>query len=54
MYVDDGRRFPGNIDRNSKVRNNFKTSVQARAIRIHPTKWLSHISMRFDVIFIEA
>ena len=38
-YVDSGRRFAGNKDRNSKVRNNFEHSVVARAIRIHPIRW---------------
>lgn len=51
-YVDDGRKFPGNTDRNSQIRNDFKQSVVARAIRIHPTRWSGHIAMRFDAIFI--
>ncbi len=53
-YVDGGKKFTANKDLNSKVRNNFENAVYARSIRIHPTKWFGHISMRFDAIFIET
>lgn len=50
-FVERGRRFEGNYDRNTWVRNDFKEPVYARSIRIHPTKWFGHISMRFDAVF---
>lgn len=53
-YVDGGRLFVANNDSNSKVRNNFQSSIVGRAIRIHPTRWQNHISLRFDAIFIET
>jgi hypothetical protein len=51
--VDEGRLFPGNNDRNTKVRNNFYKPILARTIRIIPTKWNVGIHMRFDAIFIQ-
>ncbi|CAH1791241.1 unnamed protein product [Owenia fusiformis] len=42
-------RFQGNSDRVTPVLNMFK-SVKARYVRINPTVWKNHISMRFDVI----
>jgi hypothetical protein len=50
-FVDEGRLFNGNYDRNTKVRNDFDRPVLARAIRILPTKWFGALRMRFDVIF---
>lgn len=50
-FADKGRLFQANTDRNTWIRNNFDAPVFARAIRIHPTKWVNHISFRFDVIF---
>ena len=50
-FVDDGKIFQGNNDRNTWVRNNFETPIRARAIRIHPLQWKTHMSMRFDGIF---
>jgi hypothetical protein len=54
QYVDNGRVFIGNTDRNSKVRVNFNTPVRARAIRIHPVSWNAYISIRFDVIYLDG
>ena len=51
IFVDGGRNFTGNSDQTTWVRNNFTTPVFARAIRIQPTAWSQHISMRFDVLF---
>ena len=50
-FVDDGRIFLGNFDRNTRIRRDFIKPVIARGIRIHPTKWVDHISFRFDAIF---
>ena len=52
QYVDNGRIFVGNTDRNTKVRANFNTPVRARAIRIHPLTWNGHTCLRFDVIYL--
>jgi hypothetical protein len=49
--VDDGFSFPGNSDRNTHVKHWFTTPVKARAIRISPKSWHSHIAMRADFIF---
>ena len=42
------RQFNGNTDRNSEVPNMFDQPIMARAIRIHPTEWNGHISLRFE------
>ncbi len=46
----DGKKFPGNKDRNSKVTTTFSKPVMARYIRIYPQTWHKHISMRVDMI----
>jgi hypothetical protein len=46
----DGKKFPGNTDRNSKVTTTFSKPVRARYIRIYPQTWHKHISMRADLI----
>ena len=45
----DGKTFPGNKDRNSKVTTTFSKPVRARYIRIYPQKWHKHMSMRVDM-----
>ena len=45
----DGKTFPGNKDRNSKVTTTFSKPVRARYIRIYPQEWHGHISMRADM-----
>ena len=46
----DGKTFPGNVDKSSKVTTTFSKPVRARYIRIYPQTWNSHISMRADII----
>ena len=46
----DGKTFPGNTDRNSKVTTTFSKPVRARYIRIYPQTWKGHMSMRVDMI----
>lgn len=46
----DGKIFPGNTDRNTKVTTTFSKPVRARYIRIYPQEWNGHISMRADII----
>ena len=53
VFVDGGRNFTANSDRNTVVRNNFSVPVLARTIRIHPTAWNGWIAMRFDAIFMK-
>tara|TARA_Y100000389_G_scaffold125911_1_gene123290 strand:+ start:92 stop:1195 length:1104 start_codon:yes stop_codon:yes gene_type:complete len=45
----DGKTFPGNKDRNTKVTTTFSKPVRARYIRIYPQTWQQHISMRADM-----
>ena len=52
-YVDDGKVFPANTDRNTKVRVQFDEPVYARTIRIYPQTWQKHITLRFDVIHVD-
>jgi len=52
--VEGGKIFKANNDRHTKIRNDFDTTITARAIRINPTKWVNWITMRFDAIFIET
>lgn len=42
--------FQGNTDTNTHVTNTFECPVRARCIRLNPTGWNIHISLRFDVI----
>ena len=49
--ADNGRVFDGNSDRNTKVLQTFNTPFTARAVRINPVAWQSHISMRFEVYY---
>jgi hypothetical protein len=46
----DGKTFPGNKDRNTKVTTTFSKPVRARYIRIYPQTWHGHVSMRVDMI----
>ena len=46
----DGKTFPGNSDRNTKVTTTFSKPVRARYIRIYPQTWHGHISIRADMI----
>ena len=50
-YVEDGRTFKGNTDRNTRVTYKFKKPVSARALRIHPVTWNKSISLRFDATY---
>jgi len=45
----DGKTFPGNSDRNTKVTTTFSKPVRARYIRIYPQTWNGHMSMRADM-----
>jgi len=47
------RTYDGNHDRDSKETIIFDTTIQARYIRIHPTKWFGHISCRIDLLWAE-
>ncbi|XP_072016973.1 lactadherin-like [Amphiura filiformis] len=42
--------FVGNTDQTTVVTNLFPTLVEASFIRILPTKWNEHISLRFEVL----
>ncbi|XP_033097846.1 lactadherin-like isoform X2 [Anneissia japonica] len=42
--------FTGNWDRDTPVTNTFYAPVYARLIRIHPTSWSGHISLRFELL----
>ncbi|XP_028411620.1 EGF-like repeat and discoidin I-like domain-containing protein 3 [Dendronephthya gigantea] len=42
------KEFQGNTDRNSIVHNTVIPHISARFIRIHPTAWCDHISMRAE------
>ena len=41
--------FAGNNDRNSVVRHNLTKLITSRYIRLKPTKWHNHISMRLEL-----
>lgn len=55
QYSNDGVQFKfygslqGNSDRNTKVGHILKSPLTARYIRIRPTNWYGHVSMRFDL-----
>ena len=52
-YVDDGKVFDANTDRNTKVKINFDTPVRARGIRINVEGFLGFPCLRFDAVFID-
>ena len=45
----DGKTFPGNSDRNTKVTTTFSKPVRTRYMRIYPQTWNGHMSMRADM-----
>ena len=49
--VEGGEEFTGNSDRETIVSNKLANSIKCAAIRIIPTEWQQHISMRCEVIF---
>lgn len=53
-WVDDERVFGGNWDRNTKVFADFDEPVVARYVRVYPTSWEGHMSLRFDVRVAES
>jgi hypothetical protein len=46
--------FNGNTDQSTVVTALFDTPVQAAVVRIVPTEWHNHISMRFEVLGCEG
>ena len=40
--------FRGNRDRNTVVMHILRPKIEARVIRIHPVRWVNHISMRVE------
>ncbi|XP_041477638.1 uncharacterized protein LOC121425593 [Lytechinus variegatus] len=44
------KTFDGNVDRYTKVTTEFNRPVIGRFLRIHPTSWNNHISMRLEVL----
>jgi len=48
--VDSGFEFFANFNRHMEQKNNFASVVQARWIRILPTGWRGHISMRAGIL----
>jgi hypothetical protein len=49
-WVDGGKQFIGNRDRDTMSHSTFAKIVKARWIKVFPTHWHSHISMRAGVI----
>ena len=48
-WADDERLFEGNSDQETKVLNKIDQPFKALAVRICPTQWNSHISMKAEV-----
>jgi hypothetical protein len=46
----DGKTFPGNKDRDTKVTTTFSKPVRTRYLRIYPQTFHKHMSMRVDMI----
>ncbi|XP_033116617.1 lactadherin-like isoform X3 [Anneissia japonica] len=44
------RNFVGNSDHDTMVTNILSDPVYAQFVRVHPTDWYSHISLRFEVL----
>ncbi|XP_038051445.1 lactadherin-like isoform X1 [Patiria miniata] len=43
-------KFPGNSDRSNPVTTTFPKALQTRFLRILPTEWSAHCSMRLEVL----
>ena len=52
-YVDGGKIFNANYDRNTKVKIEFDSPVRARILRIIVMGYHGHPSLRFDAIFVD-
>ncbi|TNV75373.1 hypothetical protein FGO68_gene11368 [Halteria grandinella] len=53
-FADDETFFEGAKDANTVVTHYFKKPFVARSVRINPTAWNEHISLRFEVYFEES
>jgi hypothetical protein len=53
VEADNGRIFDANTDSNTIIENKFNQPFRARAIRICPTAWKTHISMRVEATYID-
>ena len=40
--------FRGNRDKNTVVMHSLRPDIEARVVRIHPVRWVNHISMRVE------
>ncbi|XP_033116611.1 adipocyte enhancer-binding protein 1-like [Anneissia japonica] len=43
-------KFVGNSDEDTTVTNMFSEPIYANFVRIHPTDWYRHISLRFEIL----
>ncbi|XP_072030010.1 uncharacterized protein [Amphiura filiformis] len=46
--------FDGNTDRSTPITSMFPSPVEAKSVRIQPTAWYGHISMRFELLGCEG
>ncbi|TNV75342.1 hypothetical protein FGO68_gene2780 [Halteria grandinella] len=53
-FADDEAYFEGVWDSNTVKTHLFKKPFLARSVRINPTAWNEHISLRFEVYFEES
>ena len=44
----DSQYFRGNRDRNTVVMHSLRPDIEARVVRVHPVRWVNHISMRVE------
>lgn len=51
FVADNGKLFPGNKDRHTVVTHDFLNPFTARCVRIVPTDWHDHISLRCEVYY---
>ncbi len=49
VSYDYDRIFKGNTDTTTVVKNELRTPMKARAVRINPLTWSNAISMRVEV-----
>lgn len=52
-YVENGKDFQANGDRNTKIKIRFNMPIYARVIRLHPQSYEKYIALRFDAIYID-
>ena len=53
-FVENGKVFKANSDRNTHKLIPFDEPLKARVVRIYPWTWNGHICFRFDAVYFDV